>query len=139
MIDSTDIPLGTEVEVYWNLHRNRYSVRARAGESRGRVIAHVDEFHLDDAKFIVSEAGRQRVLAERRKNVHAVVRGFWGESKKGVILYHVRYDPYRWDCFVYASDKKPVYQAKPIAAHGIYFHKSGIQVVSAERPWPEAG
>lgn len=132
MIDSTDIPLGTEVEVYWNLHRNCYSVRARAGESRGRVIAHVDEFHLDDAKFVVSEAGRQRVLAERRKNVHAVVRGLWAEPKKGVIMYHVRYDPYRWDSFVYASDKKPIHEAT--AARGHYFRKSGIQIVSAERP-----
>lgn len=63
------------VEVYFNLHRKCFSVRARDGADRGKVIAHVRGIVLRDVAFKVSEAGRQRVLRERRKNVHATVRG----------------------------------------------------------------
>lgn len=64
--------VGLLVEVYRNLTRNCYSVRS---VETGRVQAHVTEFCLHDCEFRVSEAGRQRVLRERRKNVHAVIRG----------------------------------------------------------------
>lgn len=60
------------VFVYKNLHKDCYSVR---DESTRRVVAHQDFVHLTDVAFKVSEAGRQRVLRERRKNVHAGVRG----------------------------------------------------------------
>jgi len=41
----------------------------------GRVIAHRDAVSLSGAVFRVSEAGRQRVLREGVKNVHAWVAG----------------------------------------------------------------
>lgn len=39
------------------------------------MVAHATEVLLEDAVFLVSEAGRARCLAEGRKNVHAFVRG----------------------------------------------------------------
>ena len=54
--------------IYWNLHRNVYSVRLR-----GRVVAHCENILATNVTFQVSEPGRQRVLKERRKNVHAFV------------------------------------------------------------------
>lgn len=63
------------VEVYYNLHSGRWSVRALDGEHRGRVVAHAAQVTISDAEFAVSEAGRQRVIREQRKNVHAFVRG----------------------------------------------------------------
>ena len=56
--------------VYRNLHRQCWSVRLR-----GKVIDHVDSIILMRARFQVGEAGRQRVLREQRKNVHAFVVG----------------------------------------------------------------
>ena len=66
------IETGTWVEVYWNLHKLCWSVRRQ-----GKVIAHADYVSLRDCKLVVQPAGRQKVLAEKCKNVHAFVRGFW--------------------------------------------------------------
>ena len=58
------------VQVYKNLHKSRaadkniYSVR---NKKSGLVINHVENIELKNVIFKVSEAGRQRVLKERRK------------------------------------------------------------------------
>jgi hypothetical protein len=58
------------VEVYKNLHKNCWSVR-----HKGKVVLHTNAICLTSASFVVRERGRQRVLSEKRKNVHAFVRG----------------------------------------------------------------
>jgi hypothetical protein len=116
MTDMTSILTGTKVEVYWNLHKKVFSVRARSGEHRGRVIAHVDEFTLVNATFAVSEAGRRRVLAEQRKNVHAFVRGEWSEPTDEQML-PVTYNPYKYETFVRSVDGSPVLEAAVV--HGL--------------------
>lgn len=63
------------VDVYRNLHLGQWSVRSRYRADRGRVIGRVPAIVLEDVSLVVSEAGRQRVLREKKKNVHAVVRG----------------------------------------------------------------
>ena len=87
------------VEVYRNLHKNCYSVRALSGEDKGRVIDHVQSITLRDVSFVVQPAGRNRVLEEKRKNVHAFVRGTITDTpiKHGM---SVRYDPYLNDAFI---------------------------------------
>jgi len=60
------------VEVYWNLSRNCWSIRDVA---TGRIHAHADKVSVRGAQFVVQPAGRARVLRERKKNVHAFVRG----------------------------------------------------------------
>ena len=60
------------VEVYRNLHNGKFSVR---DSKTKRVLAHCDEVTLAGVVFKVSQAGRERVLRERKKNVHAVVKG----------------------------------------------------------------
>jgi len=65
-------------------------------------VKHASEFVCLNARFVVSKAGRERVLAEGRKNVHAVIRGdirlgaFDGYAK----LERVRYNPYVSASFV---------------------------------------
>lgn len=54
--------------VYWNLHKKMFSVKYR-----GKVIGHYRELYGLNCEFKVSESGRQRVLREKRKNVHAYV------------------------------------------------------------------
>lgn len=78
---ATSFTLGSElhgkrVSVYRNLHKNCWSVVSRSGDDYGRVIAHTMELRLLCAEFKVSESGRQRVLREQKKNVHASVWGF---------------------------------------------------------------
>tara|TARA_R110000764_G_scaffold107705_1_gene193515 strand:+ start:1070 stop:1453 length:384 start_codon:yes stop_codon:yes gene_type:complete len=95
-----------KVDVYFNLHRRLYSVRACEGPDKGRVIAHKNTVYLKDPEFKVSKAGRARVLREKRKNVHAVVRGEWSKDYSGIpkMSYNVTYNPYRTDTFEFYDD-----------------------------------
>lgn len=61
-----------KVEVYRNLHNRKFSVRDAKTK---QVICHADNVTLSGVTFHVSQAGRERVVREQRKNVHAVVRG----------------------------------------------------------------
>ena len=66
-----------KVKVYYNLHKNCYSIVSLEKENYGKVIKHENCVPLFDAQFKVSEKGRQRVLREQKKNVHAYVVGTW--------------------------------------------------------------
>jgi hypothetical protein len=111
------------VEVYFNLHRRLFSVRALEGKRKGRVIDHLPECAIRDAKFVVSEAGRQRVLREQKKNVHAYVRGElvdWPERYVKTVtrlandaggLRYVRYSPYRFSYFFDEITLQPIHEA----------------------------
>ena len=98
------------VFVYFNLHKKTWSIKALEGENKGRVIAHRDVVILEDAKPRVSEAGRQRVLKEKRKNVHAGIVGQLREDRMQddsdimYYPYYVTYNPYKYESFVYYND-----------------------------------
>lgn len=62
-----------KVFVYRNLNQNCWSLKMMEGHHKGKVVAHAEDVMLINAVFKVSEAGRSRVLKERRKNVHAGV------------------------------------------------------------------
>jgi len=59
------------VYVYFNLHKKVWSVR-----QGGKVVEHTKSIMLKDCKYLVGKAGRERVLREGRKNVHAGVSGY---------------------------------------------------------------
>jgi hypothetical protein len=105
-----------KVFVYFNLHKKCFSVKALTGENKGRVVAHTHDIELLAPRFKVSEAGRQRVLRERKKNVHAGVVG-WYYPDIMTCKFHedydtinVRYNPYVYSSFVDANEK-PIYNA----------------------------
>lgn len=104
-----------KVMVYWNLHKGRWSVKDMepGSPTYGRVIARLPEVLLEGATGKVSEAGRQRVLRERRKNVHAGIVGTVykpaGTEAKLIkeIGDRVTYNPYKYDRFVHVVDESP--------------------------------
>ena len=102
-----------KVFVYWNLHKKVWSVKALQGLQKGRVVAHRNDVMIENAEFRVSEAGRQRVLREKRKNVHAGVVGEWVDSPLQTLesAHHVTYNPYKYESFVFANTDEPVYNA----------------------------
>lgn len=101
-----------KVFVYFNLHKKVFSIKALEGEYKGRVIAHRRQLMLYDAVFKVSEAGRQRVLKECRKNVHAGVVGNWVNELISVDnRTQVTYNPYKYDSFVTKHDEQPIKNA----------------------------
>jgi len=61
--------------VYRNLHKNCWSVKALSGPNRGRTVLHASFVAVEGADFYVSQKGRERVLREQKKNVHAGVFG----------------------------------------------------------------
>lgn len=69
--------------VYRNLNDKCWSVKALEGPNKGRVVLHARYIAVSgsDGEFKVSETGRQRVLREKRKNVHAGVVGsiYWAD------------------------------------------------------------
>lgn len=77
-----------------------------------KVIFHFDALLLTDVTFKVSQAGRERVLREQRKNVHAGVEGLlmdnppldWFDCKE-----RVRYNPYEAAYFRDEADRKIVH------------------------------
>lgn len=99
------------VEVYWNYHKGCYSVRSLEGENRGRVIFHTKELFLEDVKFVVQAGGRQRVLKEQSKNVHAFVRGTISKDRR-IIGKSISYNPYKYSSFVCRKDQKSIFSAK---------------------------
>lgn len=104
MIDYTPylnrpIVAGVPVEVYRNLNRGPgvwYSVR-----QQGRIIGHCRGITLVGCTMVVQPAGRARVLATGRKNVHAYVRGLPADDDlEAETWYALRYDPRKYETFV---------------------------------------
>lgn len=113
----------SHVRCYWNLHRACWSVQ---DASTRRVVGHARSVLLGDATFSVSEAGRQRVIRERRKNVHAFACGYlraaaWadgtttGRMQVGCGGRRVSYSPYNGASFYTVDDGAPVTSASLLA------------------------
>lgn len=104
------------VQVYYNLHKRMWSVREK---SSGHVACHAEYVQLSDVRFVVSTKGRERVLREQRKNVHAWVEGEFVEALTAQLAElrgrpegrAVTYNPYRHATFVYRSDLAPIHTA----------------------------
>lgn len=77
------------------------------------VIGYSDDLFLHEAKFKVSEAGRQRVLNSRIKNVHAGVEGYILEYKVD-LPFKAKYNPYLNSSFVDKDKLTPVYSASVV-------------------------
>ena len=73
-----------KVSVYRNLHNGLISIKSA---STGLVLGHAKHVDIAWAKFVVNESGRQRVLKEKQKNVHAYV--------KGLLLNTIGFTPYK--------------------------------------------
>jgi hypothetical protein len=106
--------IGTDVDVYWNLHKGAWSVRDRKTRL---VVARVDAITLTDVQFKVSAAGNARVRSEGRKNVHAFARGTVasvGDHGAPVGFgpaVPVTYNPYKYTTFVSKTTDAPIHTA----------------------------
>jgi hypothetical protein len=98
--------------IYRNLHTGGFSVRYR-----GRVIDRLNIFTAQNVTFKVNESGRQRVVKEGRKNVHAFV---VADRYKGLInkeyeldkLGKIKYNPYAANFFM--CNGHPIAHAKEV-------------------------
>ena len=94
-----------KVRVYWNLHKNVWSVQSC---KTNLVIDHKSHMTLKDAKFVVRKGGQKRVREEGKKNVHAFAVGYIYDkggisikAKPDVDWDRVKYNPYTDDYFMH--------------------------------------
>lgn len=129
--------MGSRWYVYRNLHKKCWSLK-----KDGKVIGHYQWFMFDGgptadysyAGFKVSESGRQRVIREQRKNVHAFAWGYYPEFDEENIkaqmdfdkekLIKVTYNPYKYGCFTQSGTNIAVGYGQTI-----YFTPDGLFVV----------
>ncbi len=116
------------VRVYRNLKHGRKAKPLYSVMQNGRVVQRTHRILLTDVTFVVREAGRQKVLQEKRKNVHAfvvghiAVRGAMGIDKSGPDLpVKVMYNPYNAGYFFAGAQPYPVLSARAVLIneHGI--------------------
>lgn len=95
------LEIGQSVEIYRNLN-SKGKIFSIKDKKTGLVVAHADKFLIKDVVCKVREGGRQRVIREKRKNVHATVIGkYIGENEVETNqLDELYYDPYELDSFV---------------------------------------
>jgi hypothetical protein len=124
--------------IYRNLHRpgHTYSLRAMEGEHKGRVVGYTQCAIVKDARFIVQQAGRLKVVDTGHKNVHA---GIVGEVLEAYMLetrlptdirigvtyisitqphIEVKYNPYKAPTFYNIKTNEPVHSAELVGIYG---------------------
>ena len=116
-----------EIKVYFNLHKRCLSIQEKVNGA-WRVARYAEQCIVKNAKFKVSEAGRQRVLKEQRKNVHAVIVG----EELNQITYSkvpkasVTYNPYKAKTFVDECND-PIHEAEIVVIRG---NKRGYAILA---------
>lgn len=105
--------LGQTVRVYRNLHNGLFSVLTK--QDKGwRLAGHVSQISLCSVHFIVSEAGRQRVLKTGKKDIHAYMQGclttneIFNKITENSRLVEVRYNPYKTSKFMSFYDAEEI-------------------------------
>ena len=98
------IDINKQVLIYKNLHNGLFSVK-----QNGLVVAHVHSIVLKNGFFDVNQAGRNRVIKEKKKNVHAYVKGFivsintvWQNEQKRLVTYN----PYINEHFIFRDNSE---------------------------------
>ncbi len=97
------------VYVYRNIRKNCWSVK---DVQTRKVISHVEALFLKNCSFKVSEAGRQRVLRDKRKNVHAGIVGEIAAPEQCITP--IGYNPYVAPTFLTKVRVQPVYDAQHV-------------------------
>ena len=102
-----------------------------------KVIGYVTTFLLFNAKCVVQKAGRMRVRKEKKKNVHAWVKGHFIDSEPynyerefPVCRVPIKYSPYENESFIISEGEVPIDGACHV--HG--FVKDGSPKLFAD-PW----
>jgi len=112
--DNEKTHIGDKVMVYYNLHKHTFSI-----SRNGKVIAHADYVKLIDVEFRVRQGGREKVLKDKRKNVHSFVIGTLmdyckfpcenlpSEPNSNIVTYN----PYKYNSYVVKDTEEPIYSA----------------------------
>ena len=106
------------VYVYFNLHKKVWSVR-----QSGKIVEHTKHIMLKDARFLVGQAGRKKVIEEN------VV-----ERVPNVPDYctTVSYNPYKNETFISFATEKPMLWA-PHAVLEVVNERTNVEAIFDNR------
>jgi hypothetical protein len=128
--------IGEKVQVYRNLHQNQGSLCSLRHAATRLVAGYAECVVLQDCRFKVSEAGRQRVIREKRKNVHATIEGTLTGYRHSddMVLRGLTYNPYENRTFVYRDTGKPVKGAQGV----LFLHGRAYEIVERRQDKDES-
>ena len=114
-----------KIEVYFNLHKKTWSVR-----QGGKVVGHTDQISIKNAQYIVSKKGNERVRREKKKNVHAFVRGYHMSELPLMPsqVQFVSYNPYKNNSFVIRNTDNSICSS-PYAALEVINEKPRVEAL----------
>lgn len=102
------------VRIYRNLNTGTLSGQEKT--SKGwRVTSHPLMVKLKNARFLVNQHNRKKVIKEGRKNVHAFIEGELVDTKSTIKGQKVVYDPYETSQFIIDSSGEAVYEADEVS------------------------
>ena len=102
----------------------------------GLVVTHCDAINLENVKFIVSQAGLERVRRNQRKSVIAFIEGNYATSNGDKVLDNPEwvtayFNPYKVDRFMVGD--QAIHEAKRSYILGKTIYVKGIQVIREQR------
>lgn len=106
------------VRVYFNLHKKVFSVLHKTPKG-WRLWRHLEDICLHNVVFRISESGRQRVIKEKKKNVHAYIEGnLHGNAtfEANGDSHSISYNPYKYPKFHFVGKDTytPITTAKSV-------------------------
>ena len=125
IMPSKTIDKNRKVEIYFNLHKKTWSVR-----QDGKVIQHTNFIQIREPQYVVRQKGKEKVRREKRKNVHAFVRGYIEDRlpvfpSKNIF---VTYNPYKNDSFVERNTQNSICSS-PFAALEVVNKKPFVEAL----------
>ena len=111
VIDGNKLEKGQQIQVYRNLRKDNFSIR---DAKTRRVIAYGTDITLSNIRMCVQKRGRERVIREKWKNVHAFVSGTYeGDTDVDLNQYWevIYYNPYTTETFINKRTGEPIFRA----------------------------
>ena len=132
-----------KVFIYKNLHKNCWSVK-----QDGLVKMHTTDLCMYDCSFRVNKKGREKVLKEKRKNVHAGISGYidrpWVMNALAVQtkfsnLKVATYNPYKHDTFVDDVSGESLFKSERVVVRDRTAVGPHYNIFYIPEPKPESG
>lgn len=103
---------GLLTRCYRNLNTGYMSLTQQINKS-WLLVGHTDNLVIKYPRFYVSERGRQRVLKDKRKNVHAYCEGILSSPSLPNLppLKEIHYCPYSQSYFSWKETETPIVEA----------------------------
>jgi len=120
--------------LYRNLHQGNFSIQSYLQEKKGyRVTDRASSVILEDCRFKIYENGRQKVIQEKRKNVHAYIEAISYSKTSGDIdvsnFREIYYNPYDHDSFIYKDTGCKLNSVQSILAHNNKLYDVSNEVI----------